>query len=87
MTTPSTSPSRPRPSCGRFPYVGLIGSATKRARFERRFRELGIGEERITALVSPVGIPGIPGKEPAIIAASVAAQLLAVRAGIHGPRP
>jgi xanthine/CO dehydrogenase XdhC/CoxF family maturation factor len=29
-----------------------------------------------------VGIPGIPGKEPAIIAASVAAQLLAVRARI-----
>ena len=24
-----------------FPYVGLIGSATKRARFEKRFREIG----------------------------------------------
>jgi len=70
-----------------FPYVGLIGSATKRARFERRFRELGIGEDRITTLVSPVGIPGIPGKEPAIIAASVAAQLLAVRARIQARDP
>ncbi|MET0744391.1 MAG: xanthine dehydrogenase accessory protein XdhC [Microvirga sp.] len=68
-----------------FAYVGLIGSATKRARFERRFRELGIGEERIATLVSPVGIPGIPGKEPAVIAASVAAQLLAVRARSGAP--
>ena len=24
-----------------FPFVGLIGSKTKRARFEKRFRELG----------------------------------------------
>ncbi|MBM6594665.1 xanthine dehydrogenase accessory protein XdhC [Microvirga pudoricolor] len=62
-----------------FPYVGLIGSATKRARFEKRFRELGIGEERIATLVSPVGVPGISGKEPAVIAASVTAQLLLVR--------
>lgn len=61
------------------PYVGLIGSTTKRARFERRFRELGIPQGRIAALVCPIGLPGIGGKEPAIIAASVAAQLLAER--------
>jgi xanthine dehydrogenase accessory factor len=62
-----------------FPFVGLIGSATKRARFARRFRALGIAEERIHALVCPIGVPGIAGKEPAVIAASVAAQLLAER--------
>lgn len=62
-----------------FPYVGLIGSGTKRARFERRFRELGLPEERIGALVCPVGLPGISSKEPAIIAASVTAQLLQIR--------
>ncbi len=62
-----------------FPYVGLIGSATKRARFEKRFRELGLSEARIRALVCPIGLPGIVGKEPAIIAASVAAQLLQIR--------
>jgi xanthine dehydrogenase accessory factor len=62
-----------------FPFVGLIGSATKRARFERRFREIGIAEARIRALACPIGVPGIAGKEPAVIAASAAAQLLAER--------
>jgi xanthine dehydrogenase accessory factor len=62
-----------------FPFVGLIGSETKRARFEKRFRELGIPAERIRALVCPIGVPAIHGKEPAVIAASVAAQLLAER--------
>ncbi len=62
-----------------FPYVGLIGSATKRARFEKRFRELGLPEETIRSLVCPIGLPGIEDKDPAIIAASVTAQLLQVR--------
>jgi len=62
-----------------FPYVGLIGSATKRARFEKRFRELGLPRERIASLVCPIGAPGIMDKDPAVIAASVAAQLLQVR--------
>ncbi len=62
-----------------FPYVGLIGSATKRARFEKRFRELGLSEERIRSLVCPIGLQGITDKDPAVIAASVAAQLLQVR--------
>jgi xanthine dehydrogenase accessory factor len=67
-----------------FPFVGLIGSATKRARFERRFREIGIPDERIRSLVCPIGLPGIASKEPAAIAASVAAQLLAERERIAG---
>jgi xanthine dehydrogenase accessory factor len=62
-----------------FPYVGLIGSATKRARFEKRFRELGLPEETIRSLVCPIGLPDIEDKDPAIIAASVTAQLLQVR--------
>ena len=62
-----------------FPYVGLIGSATKRARFEKRFRELGLAETKIRSLVCPIGLPGIAGKDPAVIAASVTAQLLQVR--------
>lgn len=61
------------------PFVGLIGSATKRARFRGRLRALGIPEARIAALACPIGIPGIAGKAPAIIAASVAAQVLQVR--------
>ncbi len=62
-----------------FPFVGLIGSKTKRARFEKRFRALGIAAERVRALACPIGVPQIRGKEPAVIAASVAAQLLAER--------
>jgi xanthine dehydrogenase accessory factor len=62
-----------------FPYVGLIGSATKRARFEKRFRQLGLPEETIRSLVCPIGLSGIADKDPAIIAASVTAQLLQVR--------
>ncbi|MDQ4060348.1 MAG: xanthine dehydrogenase accessory protein XdhC, partial [Pseudomonadota bacterium] len=68
-----------------FPYVGLIGSDTKRARFEKRFRELGLREEAIRSLVCPIGLSGIADKDPAVIAASVTAQLLQVRE--HGPLP
>lgn len=67
-----------------FPFVGLIGSGTKRARFERRFRDLAIPEESIRALVCPIGLPGIRSKEPAVIAASVAAQLLSERERLAG---
>ena len=66
---------------GRFAYVGLIGSATKRARFVSQLRAAGLAEERIATLVCPIGAPGIAGKEPAVIAASVAAQLLMARGG------
>ncbi|QGZ41342.1 xanthine dehydrogenase accessory factor [Pseudoduganella flava] len=57
-------------------WFGLIGSQTKRAQFERRLRTRGFAPDRIDAMVCPIGLPGIAGKEPAVIAASVAAQLL-----------
>ncbi len=57
-------------------FVGLIGSATKRARFLTRLRAEGLDSSR---LVCPIGLPGISGKEPAIIAVAVAAQLLGLR--------
>ncbi|MEW6560093.1 MAG: xanthine dehydrogenase accessory protein XdhC [Pseudomonadota bacterium] len=63
-------------------WFGLIGSATKRARFLRRWAERGVPEAALQRLVCPVGIPGIEGKEPEVIAASVAAQLLQVAAQI-----
>jgi xanthine dehydrogenase accessory factor len=56
--------------------VGLIGSATKRARFLSRLRAVGHGDAAEARLVCPIGLPGIAGKEPAVIAASVAAQVL-----------
>jgi xanthine dehydrogenase accessory factor len=61
-----------------FLWAGLIGSLTKRARFERRLREGGIDERAIAGLQCPIGIGGITAKEPAMIAVSVAAQLAAV---------
>ena len=63
-------------AAGRFGYVGLIGSASKRARFTRRLRESGVPEARIAKLVCPIGLPTIGSKHPAAIAAGVAAQLL-----------
>ena len=63
----------------RFAYVGMIGSATKRARFHSQLRAAGIAEERIARLVCPIGVAGIAGKDPAVIAVAVAAQLLMVR--------
>ena len=60
----------------RFGYVGLIGSASKRARFTRQLREAGVAEARIAELVCPVGIAAIRSKHPAAIAAGLAVQLL-----------
>ena len=57
-------------------FFGLIGSATKRARFEKRLRDRGLEESRLATLTCPIGLPDIQGKEPAVIAASVVAQLL-----------
>jgi xanthine dehydrogenase accessory factor len=59
-------------------WFGLIGSATKRVQFERRLQQRGIPATRLTDMVCPIGIPGIAGKEPAVIAIAVAAQLLQV---------
>jgi xanthine dehydrogenase accessory factor len=61
---------------GRFGYVGLIGSATKRARFASQLRAGGIDETALASLVCPIGIGGITGKQPAIIATAAAAELL-----------
>lgn len=60
----------------RFPHVGLIGSATKRARFERRLAEVRVPADRIAALVCPIGVGGIESKVPAVIAAATVAELL-----------
>jgi xanthine dehydrogenase accessory protein XdhC len=61
---------------GDFAYLGLIGSRTKRAQFERAFRDLEIPQEQIARLVCPIGGGRIRDKRPAVIAALVAAELL-----------
>jgi len=60
----------------RFPYVGLIGSKSKRVRFEKRMAAAGIDRSRIASLVCPIGVEGIKSKLPATIAAATAAQLI-----------
>jgi xanthine dehydrogenase accessory factor len=66
-------------SQGRFPYVGLIGSATKRARFVSQLKAAGLDPGNVARLICPIGVPGVEGKDPAVIAAAVAAQLLLAR--------
>jgi len=63
---------------GDFGFFGLIGSKTKRQRFIHRFEQRGIAADRIARMTCPIGVPGVVGKEPDVIAASVVAQLLAV---------
>ncbi len=58
-------------------YLGLIGSRSKRRRFEKRFRAEGIGG--LDRLICPIGIEGISGKKPAEIALAAAAEILRIR--------
>jgi xanthine dehydrogenase accessory factor len=58
------------------PYIGLIGSATKWATFKRRLAERGFSDAELEQVTCPIGVPGIEGKEPEVIAVAVAAQLL-----------
>jgi len=60
-------------------YCGLIGSLSKRRRFERRYRQQGITQSVIDQLVCPIGVAGISGKKPAEIAVAVAAEVLEVQ--------
>jgi xanthine dehydrogenase accessory factor len=63
---------------GRAPvaFVGLIGSATKRARFLSRLERAGVPEDARGRLTCPIGLEGVVGKEPDVIAVGVLAQLL-----------
>jgi len=63
---------------GDFGFFGLIGSQTKRARFEARLRERGVSPELLARMVCPIGLPGLEGKEPEVIALAVVAQMLLV---------
>lgn len=56
--------------------IGLIGSASKWVRFQKQLREVGLEDADLARVETPIGIPGIAGKEPATIAVSVAARLL-----------
>ncbi len=57
-------------------YCGLIGSVSKRRRFEKRYRQQGMSDALLSGLVCPIGVNGIRGKKPAEIAVAAAAEVL-----------
>jgi xanthine dehydrogenase accessory factor len=61
---------------GDLAYLGLIGSRTKRARFESRLRAEGLTDADLARLTCPIGVPGLKSKAPAVIAVALAAELL-----------
>ena len=65
------------------PFVGLIGSQTKWATFRHRLQERGFSAVEVERITCPIGLPGIVGKEPEVIAVAVAAQLLLLE-GVGG---
>ena len=56
--------------------IGLIGSSSKWSRFRKKLLELGQTESDLARVTTPIGIPEVSGKQPAVIAVSVAARVL-----------
>ena len=61
------------------PFIGLIGSKTKWATFRHRLEERAFSKQELSQVTCPIGLAGIKGKQPEVIAISVAAQLLQLR--------
>jgi xanthine/CO dehydrogenase XdhC/CoxF family maturation factor len=62
-----------------FTYFGMIGSKTKRVKFERRLLERGVDLDRLVEMTCPIGVDGIVDKAPSAIAVAVCAELLQIR--------
>ena len=62
-------------------YVGMIGSATKKATFKSWYlKTAGGGEDAFARLVCPIGGDAVRDKRPEVIAALAAAEILAALA-------
>ncbi len=72
---------------GQFATIGLIGSAGKWARFQRKLADEGHDAEAIARIITPIGLTELAGKEPATIAVSVAADLLRTFERLRQPMP
>ncbi|MBF7141446.1 MULTISPECIES: xanthine dehydrogenase accessory protein XdhC [Pseudomonas] len=59
-------------------WFGLIGSKTKRARFEHRLRDRGLAAEALARMRCPVGLDAVKGKLPMEIAVSIAAEIISL---------
>ena len=60
-----------------FTYFGLIGSKTKRVKFEHRLRERGISASHLQRMRCPMGLSEVKGKLPVEIAISIAGEIIA----------
>ncbi|MFM2448567.1 MAG: hypothetical protein RIS44_1017 [Pseudomonadota bacterium] len=67
---------------GDFGYLGLIGSATKRARFVHQLEARGVSSALLQRMICPIGLPGIEGKEPEVIAVAAVGQMLLHRGAV-----
>ena len=68
---------------GDLSFIGLIGSKTKWATFRHRLEDRGFSADELAHITCPIGMDGVKGKEPEVIAVSVAAQLLQLRVPSH----
>ncbi|MGA8516229.1 MAG: xanthine dehydrogenase accessory protein XdhC, partial [Burkholderiaceae bacterium] len=68
------------------PFIGLIGSKTKWATFRHRLESRGFTADEIGRVTCPIGMEGVAGKEPEVIAVSVAVQLLRLRPALDSVR-
>jgi xanthine dehydrogenase accessory factor len=57
-------------------YIGLIGSSAKWTRFQTQLKARGFTDADLARVTTPIGVAGIRGKQPEVIAIAVAAQLL-----------
>ena len=57
----------------------MIGSQSKRRQFEKRLEARGVPRDRLARMTCPIGISGVTGKEPEVIAIAVAAEMLQIR--------
>lgn len=69
-----------------FAYFGLIGSKSKRRMFETRMQRRGLDPQCFERMTCPIGIDGISNKKPAVIAISVAAEIMQVYDQLVGGR-
>lgn len=63
-------------------YIGMVGSASKRAKFASWYKAAGGTRDALGRLVCPIGAQGIGDKRPAVIAALAAAEIM-----VHIGRP
>lgn len=61
-------------------FVGMIGSRTKWASFRQRLLARGFSDADLAQVTCPIGVPGVAGKQPGVIAVAVLAQMLALPA-------